>query len=1114
MSTDQIKTFSRLPWYISTTRVLRLVLALVMIIPISLMPRQVSTAQTSWQWYKTDLHAHSVISADAYTDLGIMSRSAIAQGYNAVFLTDHNLASNFPISSLTANHMIFEDSYTRWTSANYGTATAKTNALATAPINTGTKSLRLASSASAYAETFVWTNRGPNFRSGDIILKFSVYPKRIDPGSGVYVSASIGGDMTVQSPDGYTTSSGVVSPGKSIVLVWQLGSARAASSDANRRVLTYPLTYTLNTWNHYTINISDYLEDIPVAERPVDYNALTYLKMAAGANNGTAEAYFDTYSINSLAPVAAADEFVYRTSMIDSYDTPTFKVFPSLEMGVSDHAQRFNFGINHPSEFLSYWDGIVGILPAQQSGYPAMINHPGSSGGISDQDAIQTQGAGADLIEVRQQGWIDNWDAILQQGVQILGTGTSDTHRVFSGSSFATYVYGPELSFDSLMHSIFDGRTYIAAGSFGNQGRVIFNLDSSSQQPYPARYPVYVPGMQTSVNVHLFVTGGLKSGYTIRWIRNDTLMATDSTAGASYETTKAIPLGGAWTYVRAEIRDSSGALRALTQPIFFIPVSGLPADKNYSIDNVTTANGRQYTKLFIKGITESVWDATAQAITLTLNNPVDTLVDMRLRTAQAPQSVLVNGGSILAADSLTAFQAASNSRWYYDSATGLLYLKALHAGETATVSVGFASAGPTRTPTPTGSATLSPTVTLSPTSTSTRTSTPTGTPTLTATATQVGQQQFTFTPVADAYVKSTNPSTNYGNSTTLRTDNSPITRSYLRFNVQGLSASINRATLRIYANTSSNSGYIVNGLANNAWVETSINYSNAPLPGSQIGPSRSVASTNWIIVDVTSYITGNGDFNIVLTGASSTEISLASRESGANAPQLVIETGSTPTLTPSYTPSSALTASPTLLTATASSTPTLISPTPSYTPTGISTASPTLTTATVSPTPTRTPTETSVMSSFTFTPISDAYVNEGSPASNYGSLTTLRADGSPLVRSYLRFDVQGLSGTVTRVTLRIFTNSSSSVGYEVRNIADNTWVEGSINHTNAPAVDGVAASSGPFGAGVWKSVDITPLITGNGTYNIALTTTSSTAFSLASRESGANAPQLVIETTP
>jgi hypothetical protein len=344
-----------------------------------------------------------------------------------------------------------------------------------------------------YAETYVWTNRGPNFRSGDIILKFSVYPTRIDPGSGVYVSASIGGDVTVQNPDGYTTSSGVISPGKSIVMVWQLGSPRVAASDTNRRVLTYPLTYTLNTWNHYTINISDYLADIPAAERPLDYNAVTYLKMAAAANAGTADAYFDTYSITASVPVPAADEFVYRTSLINTHDTSTFKIFPSLEMGVSKHAQRFNFGITQLSEFLSYWDGVDGILPAQESGYPAMLNHPGSSGGVNDEEAISTQGRGADLMEVRQQGWIDNWDAILQQGVQLLGTGTSDTHRVFSGSSFATYVYGPELTFDSLIHSIFDGRTYVAAGSFGDQGRLIFNVDSSSQEPYPARYPMYVP---------------------------------------------------------------------------------------------------------------------------------------------------------------------------------------------------------------------------------------------------------------------------------------------------------------------------------------------------------------------------------------------------------------------------------------------------------------------------------------------------------------------------------------------------------------------------------------------------------------------------------------------
>jgi hypothetical protein len=287
MSGNGTEVFSRTPWYVAATRLLRF--AIVSLILFGLFPRGVSNAQTSWQWYKTDLHAHSVISADAYTDLGIISQSAKVQGYNALFLTDHNLASDFPINSLTANYMVFEDSYTRWTSERYGTAIATTNTLATTPINTGTKSLHLASSASSYAETFVWTNRGPNFRSGDIILKFSVYPTRIDPGSGVYVAAAIGGDVTVQDPDGYTTSSGVISPGKSIVLVWQLGSARVASPDANRRVLTYPLEYTLNTWNHYTINISDHLDDIPAVDRPLDYNAVTYLKMAAGASNGTAE---------------------------------------------------------------------------------------------------------------------------------------------------------------------------------------------------------------------------------------------------------------------------------------------------------------------------------------------------------------------------------------------------------------------------------------------------------------------------------------------------------------------------------------------------------------------------------------------------------------------------------------------------------------------------------------------------------------------------------------------------------------------------------------------------------------------------------------------------------
>ena len=67
---------------------------------------------------------------------------------------------------------------------------------------------------------------------------------------------------------------------------------------------------------------------------------------------------------------------------------------------------------------------------------------------------------------------------------------------------------------------------------------------------------------------------------------------------------------------------------------------------------------------------------------------------------------------------------------------------------------------------------------------------------------------------------------------------------------------------------------------------------------------------------------------------------------------------------------------------------------------------------------------------------------------------------------------------------------------------------------NAPPLEGALGSASPISTGTWISMDVTAYITGNGTYNLALTTPGSTAVSLASRQSGANAPQLIIETSP
>src|SRR5688572_16794441 len=389
MSVIRLMQGTRLQRGSRSSRFLRLALVPVIIIGLSLLPRHVSTAQAGWSWYKTDTHAHSAVSADTYVDLGILSYNAKAAGYHALFVSDHNLASQFPAHGIAYNRP-FEDTYAKWNKGTYGTQTSTLNELASTPVNTGTKSLHLVSTSTGSAETYTWGIRGANLRSGEITLKFSVYPTQITAGSGAYVSVSIGGDARVTTapaptggPAGYTTQAGVISPGKSTILVWQLGSARAASSDPNARVITYPLSYTLNTWNHYTINVSDALLDIPVADRSVDYNGFTYIKMAAASNNGTVDVYFDSFLLKAAAPVSPANEFIYRNSIISSYDTASFKMFPSVELGDTTHVNRFNFNITNTSEFVSYTDGIDGILSTQQSGYPAQLNHPGSDGGVT-----------------------------------------------------------------------------------------------------------------------------------------------------------------------------------------------------------------------------------------------------------------------------------------------------------------------------------------------------------------------------------------------------------------------------------------------------------------------------------------------------------------------------------------------------------------------------------------------------------------------------------------------------------------------------------------------------------------------------------------------------------
>ncbi|MCW2598699.1 MAG: hypothetical protein JWM02_528 [Frankiales bacterium] len=145
-------------------------------------------------------------------------------------------------------------------------------------------------------------------------------------------------------------------------------------------------------------------------------------------------------------------------------------------------------------------------------------------------------------------------------------------------------------------------------------------------------------------------------------------------------------------------------------------------------------------------------------------------------------------------------------------------------------------------------------------------------------------------------------------------------------------------------------------------------------------------------------------------------------------------------------------------------------------------------------------------------PLLDSYVDASVPTANYGGLTRLRIDSSPDARSYLRFDLSGVTGTVTRAILRITPTSSLSAGLDVRSVVDDTWTERGITFNNAPAIGPVGATSGAGTSGTALAVDVTSIVTAGGHVNLVLTARSSTAVSLASRES-TTPPSLTVDTT-
>src|SRR5919204_521248 len=148
---------------------------------------------------------------------------------------------------------------------------------------------------------------------------------------------------------------------------------------------------------------------------------------------------------------------------------------------------------------------------------------------------------------------------------------------------------------------------------------------------------------------------------------------------------------------------------------------------------------------------------------------------------------------------------------------------------------------------------------------------------------------------ADASVTEAHPNSNDGSDPDLRVDGtSPVTNAYLRFDVSGVTGSIDNATLRLYVENGTHVGFDVHGVADSSWNESAITWSNAPSIGPSVAYTGSVDKGQWASIDVTQLVQGKtGPVSMAITTPVSEPLVFGSREDG-DPPVLVVETATTP----------------------------------------------------------------------------------------------------------------------------------------------------------------------------------------------------------------------------
>ena len=166
----------------------------------------------------------------------------------------------------------------------------------------------------------------------------------------------------------------------------------------------------------------------------------------------------------------------------------------------------------------------------------------------------------------------------------------------------------------------------------------------------------------------------------------------------------------------------------------------------------------------------------------------------------------------------------------------------------------------------------------------------------------------------------------------------------------------------------------------------------------------------------------------------------------------------------------------------------------------------------------RTWTVTDTTTAKTIVASADSYVREASPASTGGTATAIKTDGGTGTRmsSYLRFSVAGVSHKVVSARVRAYVTNGTGNGPAIYPTSG-AWTEGGLTWSNRPAATGSPTDDkGALDSGTWVEYDVTPLVTGNGTYNFVTTQPSTDGTEVNSREHSSRRPtlELIVDPAP